>query len=229
MEIRKKLIAIVSLLAFVTLVPHFAQTEEKKADPKSEANGAKKIEKKKDNPWVLKKDKNGIKVFIRNVEGSGFKEFLGMAVFDTSIDRLERIISDVPNQVNWMCDVIEARVIREDRVNPIQYNVISAPLVSNRDVVIQTRVVRTPGKVIRYFTGIQLDAVPPRKGAVRMPKMVGMWMFESMGPNRTRVTYQNLTDPGGSLPSGLVNMTVVKMPFVTLEGMRKQLDNPKYK
>lgn len=229
MEFRKKLIVVITLLAAVTLVPYFTHAEDKKADKKAEAKDDKKAEKKKENPWVLKKDKHGIKVFIRNVEGIDFKEFLGVAVFDTTIDKLDRIISDVPNQVNWMCDVIEAKVIKDDRVNPIQYNLITAPLVSNRDVVIQTRIIRTPGKIIRYFTGIKVDSVPERKRIVRMPKMVGMWMFESLGPNQARVTYQNLADPGGSLPSGLVNMTVVKMPYVTLDNMKKQLDNPKFK
>jgi hypothetical protein len=62
-----------------------------------------------------------------------------------------------------------------------------------------------------------------------MPKMVGKWMFESIGKNQTRVTYQNLADPGGSLPAGLVNLTVVKQPFVSIDGMRKQLSNPKFK
>ena len=44
----------------------------------------------------------------------------------------------------------------------------------------------------------------------------------------SKVTYQNRAHPGGSLPSGLVNMTVVKMPFVSLQKMKAQLKNPKY-
>ncbi len=182
-----------------------------------------RAEGKKDNPWVLKKNRDGIKVFVRNVEGIEFKEFLGVITLDAPIAKVDALMNDVPNQVNWMCDMIESKVISGDPVNPIQYNVITAPLVSNRDVIIQTRVVRTAGKITRYFKGITHASVPPRKGIVRMPKMVGVWIFESVGPNQTKVTYQNLADPGGSLPSGLVNMTVVKQPFVTLNGMREQL------
>ncbi len=212
--------AIIALCAIVALVPCYAAAK---------ADTTQQKEVKKENPWVMKKNKDGIQVFIRNVEGIDFKEFMGVTIIDAPIAVVDRIISDVPNQVNWMCDTIESKVIKDDPVNPIQYNVVTAPLVSNRDVVIQTRITRAPGKITRSFQGIEFASVPPRKGIVRMPRMVGLWMFEAVGKNQTKVTYQNLADPGGSLPSGLVNMTVVKMPFVTLSNMKKQVDNPKFK
>lgn len=215
--------AIAVITACIALMPFYAQPKED-----TQKDQQKKVE-KKEYPWIQKKDKDGIKVFVRKVEGIQFKEFLGVTVMDTTPEKLNAIISDVPNQVNWMCDMVEAKVVKDHPVNPIQYNVITAPLVSNRDVVLQTRVVKSPGKIIRYFQGITMDSIPPKKGIVRMPRMVGMWIFESVGKNQTKVTYQNLADPGGSLPAGLVNLLVVKQPFVSLEGMRKQLENPKFK
>jgi hypothetical protein len=220
MKFQHKLTAIFTACALVALIPFYAAAKDEK--PKD----AKKIEVKKDHPWVLKKNKDGIQVFVRDVDGIDFKEFLGVTVMDAPMATIDKIISDVPNQVNWMCDTIESKVIKNDPVNPIQYNVVTAPLVSNRDVVIQTRIVRTPTKIVRAFQGIELASVPQRKGIVRMPKMVGVWMFEAVGKNQTKVTYQNLADPGGSLPSGLVNMTVVKMPFVSLQKMKEQI--PKF-
>jgi hypothetical protein len=222
MRKRQMLASALALVAFIALNVSAAQTKDEKA------KDAQKKEVKKENPWVLKKDKEGIKVYVRNVEGIDFKEFMGVIVLDAPIELIDKIMNDVPNQVNWLCDTIESKVISADPVNPVQYNLITAPLVSNRDVVIQTKVVRTPGKIARYFQAITMASVPPRKGIVRMPRMVGMWLFETVGKNQTRVTYQNLADPGGSLPSGLVNMTVVKMPFVSLTGMRNQLKNPKF-
>ncbi|MBN2158578.1 MAG: hypothetical protein JW807_04215 [Spirochaetes bacterium] len=213
MKSMRNLVAISAIAALLVSVSFYAGAKEDAA----------KKEGKKENPWVQKKDKDGIKVFVRNVEGIEFKEFLGVMTIDVPIEAVDRLMKNVPNQVNWMCDMIESKVIKDDPVNPIQYNVITAPLVSNRDVIIQTRVVRSPGKIVRYFHGIKLDSIPERKGIVRMPKMVGMWIFEALGKNRTRVTYQNLADPGGKLPAGLVNLTVVKQPYVTLRGMRKQL------
>ncbi len=220
MKYQLKLTAFITACALVALIPFYAAAKDDKA------KDAQKSEVKKEHPWVMKKNKDGIQVFVRDVDGIDFKEFLGVTVMDAPMAVIDRIISDVPNQVNWMCDTIESKVIKNDPVNPIQYNVVTAPLVSNRDVVIQTRIVRTPTKIVRTFQGITLDSVPPRKGTVRMPKMVGVWMFEAVGKNQTKVTYQNLADPGGSLPSGLVNMTVVKMPFVTLQNMKAQI--PKF-
>jgi hypothetical protein len=222
MRKKQMLAAALALVGFIALNVSAAQTKDDKAKDKQ------KKEEKKENPWILKKDKEGIKVYVRNVEGIDFKEFMGVIVLDAPIELVDKIMNDVPNQVNWLCDTIESKVISADPVNPVQYNLITAPLVSNRDVVIQTKVVRTPGKIARYFQAITMASIPQRKGIVRMPRMVGMWLFETVGKNQTRVTYQNLADPGGSLPSGLVNMTVVKMPYVSLTGMRNQLKNPKF-
>lgn len=222
MKYFRTLTCVLAVCAISALIPSYAGAKDVKP-----ADNQKK-EAQKENPWVMKKDKDGIKVFIRNVEGISFKEFRGIMDVDAPIGSVEKVIADVPNQVNWLCDTIESKVIKEDPISPIQYNVITAPLVSNRDVIIQTRIIRTPGKVTRLFQGIQMDSVPMRKGIVRMPRMAGMWLLESLDKNKTRVTYQNLADPGGSLPSGLVNMTVVKMPFISLNGLREQLKNPKY-
>ncbi len=223
MKYQRKLTALLTACALVAVIPFYAAAKDEK-----KGKDEKKTEAKKDHPWVLKKNSDGIQVFVRDVDGIDFKEFLGVTVMDAPMAVVNRIIMDVPNQVNWMCDTKESKVIKDDPVNPIQYNVVTAPLVSDRDVVIQTRVVQTPKKIIRTFKGIEHPAVPPRKGIVRMPKMVGAWVFEAVSPTQTKVTYQNLADPGGSLPSGLVNMTVVKMPFVSLQKMKAQLKNPKY-
>ncbi|HNW29314.1 MAG TPA: START domain-containing protein [Spirochaetota bacterium] len=222
MKYQHKLMAFITACALVALIPFYAAAKDDKA------KDAQKTEVKKDHPWVLKKNKDGIQVFVRDVDGIDFKEFLGVTTIDAPMAVVDRVMEDVPNQVNWMCDIIESKVIKADPVNPVQYNVITAPLVANRDVVIQTRIVRTPQKISRYFKGIELASVPPRKGIVRMPSMVGMWIFEAVGKNQTKVTYQNLGNPGGSLPSGLVNMTVVKMPFNSLTGLKEQCKNPKY-
>ena len=38
-----------------------------------------------DSDWNLKKDKSGIEVYTRSVEGSSFKEFKGILLFRTSL------------------------------------------------------------------------------------------------------------------------------------------------
>lgn len=217
MNNKSRIIALTAALALIAAIPLSIQSKEQ---PKKEPA-------KKEHPWILKKDKDGIKVYIRDVEGIEFKEFMGIMTVDVPIEKADRLINNVPNQVNWLCDTIESRVIKDDPVNPIQYNVITAPLVSNRDVVILTKVTRAPGRIMRTFQGIKHPAVPEKKGVVRMRKMAGIWLFESVGKNQTRITYQNLADPGGNLPSGLVNLTVVKMPFVSLSNMREQLKKMK--
>jgi hypothetical protein len=216
------LTAIIIMAAGVFQSHSYAVSQE--GDRKDQINN----ENNQDNPWVLKKDKEGIKVFVRNVPGIDFKEFMGITVFNVSIEKLEVIMNDIPNQVNWMCDTVESKLLNTDLSKPIIYYVVSAPIVAKRDVVVQVRIDRSSRKIMWNYNSITYEPVPNKKGIVRMPQMVGLWMLESTGKNQTRVTYRNLADPGGSIPTGLVNMTVVKQPFITLLNLRKQLDKPKY-
>ena len=97
-------------------------------------------------------------------------------------------------------------------VNLVQYNVISAPVVDKRDVIIQTHITRTQAEILRAFRAIDYATIPPKPKHVRMPMIEGYWRFVRQG-NKTMVTYQNKANPGGSIPAWLVNLSVVDMPY----------------
>jgi hypothetical protein len=70
---------------------------------------------------------------------------------------------------------------------------------------------------------------PPVEGRVRMPQLVATWTLKPVTADVTQATYEVLADPGGSIPSWLVNATAKKMPFETLRHLRMQVGRDIYK
>jgi hypothetical protein len=63
---------------------------------------------------------------------------------------------------------------------------------------------------------------PPRQGTVRMPLLRGSWRVEAIDDSRSRVTYQVIVRPGGSVPGWLVRRGAVDaLPDIITRVSRK--------
>ena len=67
------------------------------------------------------------------------------------------------------------------------------------------------------------DYGPKKEDLVRIPSIKGYWLFEKLGAQKTKITYQVLANPGGSIPSWIANAGTVDSPFNTLKSLRKRL------
>ena len=52
--------------------------------------------------WKLQKDKNGIKVYTKEVPDSPMKAFKGTTLISGSLDQYEVLLRDVANFTEWM-------------------------------------------------------------------------------------------------------------------------------
>ncbi len=62
-----------------------------------------------------------------------------------------------------------------------------------------------------------------------MPLVINDYMLVPKGPDKTEITYEALADPGGSLPSWLVNLLTKDICIKTVAGIRKLSATAKYK
>jgi hypothetical protein len=184
------------------------------------------------NDWKLKKDKNGIKIYLRKVPGSPLKEFMGVVYFkNTRLSSLVAVLDDTSSYPRWMHKCIEARLLKQVSLyNRLSYTVTDAPWpVSDRDLVAYSEITqdaKTGAVIIRISA--RPDYLPANKKRVRVPRMKGSWTFVPAGQGTIKVVYRMHSDPGGSLPAGLANMAVVDLPFRTLTELRKIVKEGKY-
>jgi hypothetical protein len=180
-------------------------------------------------PWVELYEDDGIKVWRQAVQGSDLVAFRGVGVVAAPILQVAAVLRDADREEEWMDSCEEAFVVKQlpNVVDARLYHRSASPVfvISDRDFVLETRtsIDAAAKMVLVEFSTVDDPEVPPRDGAVRMPSLVGHWKLWQRDAQSTLVEYQVHGDPGGSLPTWLVNLVQKKHPHKTLLGLRKQV------
>lgn len=178
--------------------------------------------------WEEVSHEKGIKVWQRPVPGSSLVEFRGHAVINTGLKNILAVLNDSKHKTEWMQNCVENQVLKQIGLGKrVVYNRTATgfPLISDRDVVVQTdfTVWKEKRRVKLEAWSVQAKDKPQVEGVVRMNKLLLSWQLTVLGPNKTDVFYQVQADPGGMLPNWLVNLASKKLPHRTLLNLRKQV------
>ena len=175
--------------------------------------------------WRLDKDKDGIKVFTREVEDFPIREFRVESSTTADLTDIESLFRDIASYSSWMPDILDASLI--EQVTPdiyIYHMAIGAPFpVSDRDLVTEMRFSFPTDKILRIEYSVLPDHIPEKDDHVRMRYFSGHWQFEQTDTG-TRITNQFLSDPGGSIPKWVTNSFLSKNPFNTVKNLREQVE-----
>lgn len=181
--------------------------------------------------WQLAKDKDGVQVFTRVMEGSTLKEFRGVTHIKTSLTSLVALIDDADACVAWMHNC-KAQIIleRPSTKEKYSYNHVGAPWpVKDRDMVVYSVTEQDPDTLrVHIAISATKDYEYQKTSNVRMTNMHGYWDLNPMADGQVEVTYQVFADPAGKVPTGIINSTVVDSPFHTLKNMQSKVMEEKY-
>jgi hypothetical protein len=175
-----------------------------------------------ESPWRLARERDGIVVYTRPVEGSGIREFKGSAIVSASTEQIRALLRDADHFKDWFPNTSESRLLARDGDVAYQYSVLDAPWpVSDRDNVFrsETEIDPTTGEVAIRVTAAP-DYHPEQPERVRVRRALGLWLLEPLGGAQTRVTFTMHLEPGGGVPQWLINAQVVETPFDALTNLR---------
>ncbi|HWW39041.1 START domain-containing protein [Pedobacter sp.] len=100
----------------------------------------------------------------------------------------------------------------------------------NRDFVAHLTVNQNPNTKIITIDGPAVSGhVPIKKGVVRINNSTGKWLIIPESDHHIRVEYTLHVDPGGALPSWLVNLFATEGPLHIFRALKVQLQRPVYK
>lgn len=175
--------------------------------------------------WSLAKESEGIKVYVRTVEGSPLREFRGEVQIKATPDDVVKVLRDANAFRQWMPDVAVSELLKATDTEQYHYLDNKAPWpVSNRDGVYHFTYAKAGDGAVTVRVEAVPDYLPQREGKVRIPQAQGQWKLVP-GAEGVNVTYQMHASPGGAIPNWLANQTVVDTPYGTLKALRGYLQS----
>lgn len=174
--------------------------------------------------WKLKKEKDSIKVFIRDSDGSDIMEIRVLSSVKASIEELVEIIYDVNSYSEWISNLETAKILETVSKRDIYYYYqadVPWPF-RNRDDVMRIVMEEKPdsGAVTIVFSG-HPDYIPKKDKIVRLSLNKGYWKFTPISNGKTEIDYIFFTNEGKGYPKWLVNMFIVDGPFDIVSNLKE--------
>lgn len=173
------------------------------------------------NAWTLKRSGDEMWVYTRDRAGSPIKEVKLVMNVDATIDDLNGVLNDPERQPEWVYRCLKGKDLGGDMNSGwYYYSLIDMPWpMEDRDVVGKV----TGGREGATYTSSTVAApkrTPRVDGVVRLTTFEVNTRYAPLANGRTQVTYQLYSEPGGAVPTWLVNMFVDKGPVETMTKLR---------
>jgi len=184
------------------------------------------------NDWVLKKNKNDIKVYYRDSETSRVKELRMTFDVKSSLSTLVAVLNDVEAFDDWVYKLDITKMVR--RVSPTEiyyYNEMNFPWpLDNRDFIVRSTIEQNPKTKVVVSHGVSAHNYLDEKDDIVRIKILDIkWFFYPKADGTITVDYFLKSDPGGNLPAWLINLALDQGPMETIIKFRKILKKEKYK
>lgn len=176
--------------------------------------------------WELKKDRDGIQIYTRSVEGSKFKQVKATGLYDVRLSSMVALIRDGSSCTRWADLCKEVRLLDTiSDTEQIVYNFNDIPWpVKDRDAI--TRVLWEQDAdtlaVTMRATAIESDLVPASKKAVRLSDAETSWVLTPQANGSLEITSIAHIDPAGPTPAWMTNLMLVDSPYKTMISIREE-------
>ncbi len=173
--------------------------------------------------WELAKDKDGIQVYTRLEEGTDVKAYKAITEVQTDMKTLEKLIEDVDNYPSWHASATACNLIKQLDQNIFYYHYytdLPYPL-TDRDIVLKSTKKVISNRSISYQFICTPDFFQEINDCIRIKKGWGKWKLTSLPGGKIQVIFQFLGDPGGNIPTWVVNLFIVDGPYQTLANLRE--------
>jgi hypothetical protein len=173
----------------------------------------------------LKLDKDSIQVYTCGSESSKYKTIKTNFTLTASPHQLIAMLLDIDHLGNWQYRTTSAKLLKKISDHEIiYYTEVNAPVIDNRDFIIQLKIEERSHLKEWVVTAISLpDYLPAKENVVRIPMSKAIWKVKEVKPGKLDVEYVIEIDFGGVIPAWVVNSLSHKAPYETFKSMREQI------
>lgn len=166
--------------------------------------------------WELRRDENGIKIYSRRANDGKLVELRLLTQYNATPDELVNTLLDIQNYSNWIYGSKRAGIIKKINDHDIIY-FTEAHLpwpIQDRDLVTELTITPATATTPLIIQAKSIQGIlPPKPHFIRVPYSLATWHITPDGVNKINIEYTFSIDPGGSIPTWLVNMTIAGGPY----------------
>lgn len=180
------------------------------------------------NDCIVKINKDSVRIRQCKVGDSRFKSIEASFQVNSKPSQLAAMILDVEGHVTWEYKTINARTLKKvSEREVIFYSEVAAPmLTSNRDFIIQLKIIQDPATKVMTIDAVSLpNYLPAKENIVRIPYSKAHWIIKPVGKSKLDVVYTLEVDIGGAVPPWLANLVSAQGPYETFKALREQIGN----
>ena len=176
----------------------------------------------------LKISKDSIVVYTCKSTDSKLKSIKANFTVNAKLSVLAGHLLDVKDYVKWQYNVIHTEVIQKiSESEMIYHSEVEAPWpLSNREVVMHLKITQDPmTKVMIFETTSVPGFIPENDDLVRVKRSHVKWVVTPISNNELKVDYSFEADPGGSIPSWIINLSLAEGPYQTFRNIKKRINS----
>lgn len=175
--------------------------------------------------WKLAKDKNNIQVYTQSSEKSNLKETKVVGTAESSPQKVLEILLQFDSYSKWIPKCKESHLLKKVSETEFYYYArYAAPWpVSDRDAVVHLEIFhQANGDIFCEINGVP-NYIEPVQGVIRVPYSKGKWFLTQEQDGKVKLVNQYSTNPGGNVPSWLINTMAVVTPFEMMKNLLVRL------
>jgi hypothetical protein len=176
--------------------------------------------------WVLRKNENGIAVYTRYTTGTNIKEIWVIDTVKSSLSAVVALLLDTKNYPAWVYRCIECKTLKLiNDGEQYDYELTDVPWpFHNRDVITNSKISQDSlTKIVTINSIGDPDYLPDLGGIVRIRRFHSIYKLTKLESGKIRIDYTLYGDPGGNIPTWLINASIVIGPYNTTVEMNKLL------
>jgi len=175
-------------------------------------------------PWELKKNENGIAVYTRKAAKGNIKELRVVCELDATKVQLVNTLVNISDYNSWVYSNKKSTVLKTVTSEDIIYYTQShLPWpIKDRDLIVELSIKPTP-EMLNIIAKSLPNYLPKNNNYVRVPYSLAQWKVTQAPGNKLNVDYTFSVDPGGSIPSWLVNATLTIGPYNSFMKLKELL------
>lgn len=180
----------------------------------------------------LKKDQDGIKIYLCESEKSSFKTIKVAFEAKGTLKSYASGVLSIDGYKEWQNSILNIYPLKTiNQLELIYYSEVDAPWpVSNRDLIFHLKMKQDANTKVLTVSLEQLPTfIPLKTGIIRIPEANSLLTVTPVDKNQLKVKYVIHVDPGGDIPAFIANMFAANTPWHTFSNFRRKLESGQFK